>query len=58
MGTVALLSEEHQYGEAFVAELSRLEREVNQVNQQLDRLEVELRRALGELARERFEGYQ
>jgi hypothetical protein len=47
-----------QDGGILVAELSRLEREIRQVNQQLDRLEVELHDALGELAQERFEGYR
>jgi hypothetical protein len=43
---------------AFLAELVRLESTVKGVNQQLDRVEAELQHALGELARERFEGYR
>jgi hypothetical protein len=40
---------------AFLAELVRLESRVSEVNQQLDRVEAELRRSLNDLARERFE---
>ena len=43
---------------AFLAELVRLEGKVEEVNQQLDRVEAELQDALGELARARFEGYR
>ena len=40
---------------AFITELMRLEGQVKEVNQQLDRVEAELQQALNELARERFE---
>ncbi len=43
---------------AFVAELTRLESKVREVNQQLERLEAEVLHALGELAQERFEEYR
>jgi hypothetical protein len=48
----------HEEAVAFLAELVRLESRVREVNQQLDRVEAELQHALGELARERFEGYR
>lgn len=41
--------------EAFLGALSRLQREVEAVNRELDRIEAELRNALNDLARERFE---
>jgi hypothetical protein len=41
--------------EAFAAELARLEREVREVNRQLDRIEADMLLALSELTRERFE---
>jgi hypothetical protein len=44
--------------DVFVAELTRLESEVREVDQQLDRLEAEMLHALGELAQERFEEYR
>jgi hypothetical protein len=52
------LDEPDEGGEAFEAELSRLELEIKQVNRQLDRLEGELHNTLSDLARERFEGYR
>jgi uncharacterized protein YukE len=36
---------------AFVAELSRLQTELRQVGQQLDRIEAEMRHALNDVAR-------
>ena len=43
---------------AFLAELIRLQREVHQVGQQLDRIEVEMNQAVSEMDRERFEEYR
>ena len=43
---------------AFLAELIRLHREVQQVGQQLDRIEVEMNQAVSEMDRERFEEYR
>jgi hypothetical protein len=56
MGTIPLSFEPRDAAaEAFGAELQRLEREVSEVNRQLDRLEAEMRMTLNDLARERFE---
>lgn len=47
--------EEAQHeGDAFLAELCRLQREVRQISQQLERIEAEMHRALNDVARERF----
>jgi hypothetical protein len=43
---------------AFLAELIRLQREVHQVGQQLDRIEAEMRQAINELDCERFKEYR
>ena len=48
----------HNEADAFEAELTRLEGELREVNQRLDRLEAEALHALGELAQERFEEYR
>lgn len=40
---------------AFIAQLIRLQSEVGELNQQLDRIEAEMRQALTAAARERFE---
>lgn len=40
--------------EALLGALSRLRREVEAANSELDRIEAELRNALNDLARERF----
>ena len=48
----------HGEADAFVAELSRLQSEVREVGQQVDRIEAEMRHALNDLARERFEEYR
>jgi hypothetical protein len=40
---------------AFIAEVIRLQRAVWEISRQVDRLEVEMRQALIELDRERFE---
>lgn len=42
----------------FIAGLIRLQREVREVGQQLDRIEVELHQALDGQVRERFEEYR
>lgn len=43
---------------AFVAQLIRLQGQVNQMNRQLDRIEHEMRAAISELGRQRFEEYR
>jgi hypothetical protein len=43
---------------AFLVGLIRLQREVRDVGRQLDRIEAEMRDALSEVARERFEEYR
>jgi hypothetical protein len=55
-----LSSTDSEPGEAdvFTAELVRLQSEVRQVNQQLDRLETEVLHALSSLTLERFEEYR
>jgi len=45
----------HDKAVAFIVEVMRLESEVREVSQQLDRVESELRQALNDLARQRFE---
>lgn len=40
---------------AFLNELNRLHEEVRHLTRSLDRIEVEMRQALSDLARERFE---
>jgi predicted nuclease with TOPRIM domain len=45
-------------GDAFEAELTRLEGEIREVNQRLDRLEEEALHALNDLALECFEEYR
>ena len=45
----------HDRAVEFIAEVMRLESEVREVSRQLDRVESELRQALNDLARERFE---
>lgn len=48
----------HGEADAFVAELSRIQSEVREVGRHLDRIEAEMRHALNDLARERFEEYR
>lgn len=48
----------HDAAEAFEAELTRLEGEIKEANQRLDRLEAEALQALIDLSHERFEGYR
>lgn len=43
---------------ALLAELIRLQREVWAMNRQLDRIETEMRQALNDVARERFEAFR
>jgi hypothetical protein len=43
---------------AFLARLIRLQNEVREVGQQLDRIEAEMRHALNSVARERYEEYR
>lgn len=47
----------HDEADVFVVELSRLQTELRQVGQQLDRIEAEMRHALNDVAR-RFEEYR
>jgi predicted nuclease with TOPRIM domain len=48
----------HNEADALVAELSRLQGEVREVGQQLDRLEAEMWQALNDVANDRFEEYR
>jgi DNA anti-recombination protein RmuC len=43
---------------AFIAEVMQLESEVREVGQHLDRLESNLRQALNDLARQRYEEHR
>jgi hypothetical protein len=45
----------HDKAVAFIAEVMRLENKVRDVSRQVDRVESELRQALSELTRDRFE---
>lgn len=45
-------------GDLFLAEVCRLQGEVRQVGQQLERIEAEMHRALNDVARERFWEYR
>jgi anion-transporting ArsA/GET3 family ATPase len=59
MGPIVISTDgAHDEADAFVAELSRLQSEVREVGQQLDRIEAEMRHVLNDAARERFEEYR
>jgi hypothetical protein len=49
---------EDQKAVAFIAQVIRLERQVDQINRQLDRIESEMRSRINELSRQRFEEYR
>ena len=51
-------SAEPAAGDAFLAHLSRLLCEVEEINRQLERIEGEMQQALDANARERFEEYR
>lgn len=59
MHTLAAKAEhEHRRAIAFLAQLIRLQRQVVQMNRQLDRIEHEMRSCINELSRQRFEEYR
>lgn len=43
---------------AFLAQVIRLQRQIDQMNRQLDRIESEMRSSINELSRQRFEEYR
>ncbi len=49
---------ERQEAVAFLAELIWLQREVSEMNRQLDRIEIEMRTCINELDASRFEEYR
>jgi hypothetical protein len=59
MHTLAAKAEhERRQAIAFIAQLIRLQRQVNQMNRQLDEIEHDMRTAINELGRQRFEDYR
>jgi hypothetical protein len=59
MQTLAAKAEqERRQAIAFIAQLIRLQRQVSQMNRQLDEIEHDMRRAINELGRQRFEEYR
>ncbi len=59
MHTLAAKAEqERRQAIAFIAQLIRLQRQVSQMNRQLDRVEYEMRTCINELGRQRFEEYR
>ncbi len=59
MHTLAAKAEqERRQAAAFIAQLIRLQRQVNQMNRQLDKIEHDMRTAIKELGRQRSEEYR
>jgi hypothetical protein len=54
---IPISPERRETNEAFMAELARLQREVRDLNGQLDRIEADLRRVLDDHIRERYTNY-
>jgi len=49
---------ERRHAVAFLAQLIRLQRQVNELGRQLERVEYEMHSAVNELGRQRFEAYR
>lgn len=58
MASAPLVADRPTASDAFLAEISRLRREVRDLEEQLDRLERDMRRVVDELRRYRLERYR
>ena len=59
MQTDVVTSErERRKAVAFIAQVIRLQRQVTQMNRQLDRIDYEMRTTINELGRQRLEEYR